>query len=505
MSVLLAAALLVPSVSFAEANSATVSSLLERIAQLKAQIGELEKQQQALHKEEGQIIKELVKTLREGAEGDDVRAIQALLAEDMEVYPEGVISGYYGRLTAAAVKRFQKKHGFEQVGHVGPKTLKKLNDLLHEDAVELVVVKVRSGATASSTGTGVSGVESVVCHRIPPGHLVAPGWLRKQGGVRPIVPECQTLPAGIAKKLPGAPGTTTPPVADVTLPVVAVTLPLSGATVSGDVTVSANASDNVGVVGVQFLLDGSNLGGEDITSPYTIVWSSLPTTNGTHTIAALARDAAGNRATSSGVNVLVSNATATPDTTSPIISALTVGSITTSSASVSWTTDEAATTKVYYSTVSPVATATAAFQEVSGLATSHVVSLSSLATGTTYHILAVSSDAAGNMVSGTTSFTTLLDTTAPLLSSIVSSAVASTTANVSWATNESATGKVYYGTTSPLALPGSATVLAAAFATSQNVNLASLTASTTYYFVVEASDAANNTATSTEYSFLTTN
>ena len=40
------------------------------------------------------------------------------------------------------------------------------------------------------------------------------------------------------------------------------TAPAAGATVSGTVSVSATASDNVGVVGVQFLLDGANLGAE---------------------------------------------------------------------------------------------------------------------------------------------------------------------------------------------------------------------------------------------------
>ncbi len=45
-----------------------------------------------------------------------------------------------------------------------------------------------------------------------------------------------------------------------------ITAPASGATVSGaSVTVSANAADNVGVVGVQFKLDGGNLDAEDAT------------------------------------------------------------------------------------------------------------------------------------------------------------------------------------------------------------------------------------------------
>ena len=50
---------------------------------------------------------------------------------------------------------------------------------------------------------------------------------------------------------------------DTTPPTVSMTAPANGATVTGSVTVSANASDNVGVAGVQFLLDGAPLGTED--------------------------------------------------------------------------------------------------------------------------------------------------------------------------------------------------------------------------------------------------
>jgi peptidoglycan hydrolase-like protein with peptidoglycan-binding domain len=74
----------------------------------------------------------LLQTLKEGSTGDQVMILQALLALDPSIYPEGRISGYFGRLTAQAVKRFQRKHGIEQLGSVGPKTLKKLNELLRE-------------------------------------------------------------------------------------------------------------------------------------------------------------------------------------------------------------------------------------------------------------------------------------------------------------------------------------------------------------------------------------
>src|SRR5438034_936824 len=57
---------------------------------------------------------------------------------------------------------------------------------------------------------------------------------------------------------------------DNSAPTVSITAPANGAFVRGiAVTVSGTASDNVGVVGVQFKLDGANLGAEDTSSPYS--------------------------------------------------------------------------------------------------------------------------------------------------------------------------------------------------------------------------------------------
>ena len=98
-----------------------------------------------------------------------------------------------------------------------------------------------------------------------------------------------------------------PPPLDTTVPVVAIGAPSAGATVSNTITVSAAASDNTAVVGVQFWLDGANLGVEDPSAPYTTAWSSATASNGSHVLAAIARDAAGNQATSGSVAVITSN------------------------------------------------------------------------------------------------------------------------------------------------------------------------------------------------------
>ena len=97
------------------------------------------------------------------------------------------------------------------------------------------------------------------------------------------------------------------PIPDSTAPTVSISAPTDGATVSASISVSATASDNVGVVGVQFKLDGANLGAEDTVSPYSITWDTTTATNGSHTLTAVARDAAGNNTTSAGVGGTVNN------------------------------------------------------------------------------------------------------------------------------------------------------------------------------------------------------
>jgi len=78
------------------------------------------------------------KTLRRGYSGEEVRQLQELLKTMPNIYPERLVTGYFGPLTQQAVRRFQTKHniissGDENTtgyGQVGPKTRKKLNEFL---------------------------------------------------------------------------------------------------------------------------------------------------------------------------------------------------------------------------------------------------------------------------------------------------------------------------------------------------------------------------------------
>jgi fibronectin type 3 domain-containing protein len=104
---------------------------------------------------------------------------------------------------------------------------------------------------------------------------------------------------------------------DTVPPTVAITAPANNTNVTGSVAVTANATDNVGVTGVQFVLDGANLGAEDTAAPYSAPWNTAAAANGSHTLTAVARDAAGNTTTASAVTVTVNNV---PDTTPPAVS-----------------------------------------------------------------------------------------------------------------------------------------------------------------------------------------
>ena len=210
-----------------------------------------------------------------------------------------------------------------------------------------------------------------------------------------------------------------------------------------------------------------------------------------------------------GIAKKIGQGTTTPpvaDTVVPTISNVAVGTITQTSATITWTTSEPTRSKTAYGT-STSYTVETGFGSTFASAFTQV--LSGLTASTTYHFRIIAKDVAGNTAStGDMTFATAsvpppADTTAPVISSISVGSIASTTANVTWTTNELATSKVYYGTTTPLSLLGASFISDSSLVTSHTKSLSGLTASTTHYYVIESQDGAGNTATSTENSFTT--
>lgn len=138
-----------------------------------------------------------------------------------------------------------------------------------------------------------------------------------------------------------APGDGTPPTASVTSPA-------GGASVSGTVTLTAAAADDVGVTSVQFTVDNQNVGAPLTTGPYTLAWNSTTVANGSHAVRVVARDAAGNTTTSSPVDIVVANPV--PDGAPPTVSltAPAAGTVTNTVTITASATDNVGVTKVEF-------------------------------------------------------------------------------------------------------------------------------------------------------------
>jgi RHS repeat-associated protein len=188
------------------------------------------------------------------------------------------------------------------------------------------------------------------------------------------------------------------------------------------------------------------------------------------------------------------------DTTPPVISGVAAGSIATTSATINWTTNENADSQVEYGLTTAYGQATTLNP---ALVTAHSQGLSSLTAGRLYHYRVKSKDAAGNLaVSGDFTFTTATagETTPPVISGVTAGSITTTSATITWTTNENSDSQVEYGLTTAY---GQSTTLNPALATAHLQGLSGLTAGTVYHYRVKSRDAAGNLAVSADFSFTT--
>lgn len=121
---LIATVLIVPFFVSAQTTSSTTVDLQTVIKQLQTEVADLKTEVQSL-----KIELKFSRVLTQGAKGDDVKQLQEFLRTFTGAYPNGLVTGYYGPNTKAAVKKFQEQNGIASVGIVGPKTQEKLTML----------------------------------------------------------------------------------------------------------------------------------------------------------------------------------------------------------------------------------------------------------------------------------------------------------------------------------------------------------------------------------------
>ena len=539
---------ILPGVASAQTGLAQVESLLAQIKALQAQIASLTQQKQQLQATTTQTVVEILQGMQPGTEGEQVKLLQTLLSTDPELYPEGKITGYYGPATRRAIERFQRRSGLETVGFVGPRTRAELNkwikqqfkqvedleDELEDDALEEIEDLFGSSTSSSGNPCAIPAIPTGTPGIIKDGKvkIIQTGnvYIYKDGKHQIIITPNSYIEKDGKKKLVITPGmrlekdgkwssatpcngtgTTTPPStgSDTTAPVIS-SIVSSPAQTSAGVTWSTNELAN----GKVYYGTASPLNLATASSVSESNWWSQWNTNHSVNLTGLAasttyyfvvesKDKKGNTATSTERSFKTA---ATPDTTAPTLSAISVTNVGTSTARIAWSTNEMSNSAVYFGTTTPLNTGSAQSKTDASMVTSHVIELTGLAPGATYYFKVESKDAAMNgALSSETSFSTAAlpaDTTAPTLSAIVATPAA-TTASITWTTNEAATSKVYYGTSTPLAIGTANSVSDGALVSSHAVSLTGLTASTTYYIVIESKDSTNNTGTSSETSFLT--
>ena len=266
----------------------------------------------------------------------------------------------------------------------------------------LAITSPTSSATYTTTGSSVT-LQGTASDNVGVNQVT---WVNSRGGSGTASGTSNWTAAGVGLQLgsntvtvtarDGAGNTAMATLAvtlsDTAPPTVAVTTPVAGGTVAGAVSVSGRATDNVGVAGVQFKLDGVSLGPEVTVAPYAVTWNTGTTADGSHVLTAVARDTAGNTATAAAISVTVANAAKT-DLTPPTISkaSLSVGS---TGATIGWATSEPTDAQVEYGVTRSYG---ALAPRDTTLQTSHSQVINGLVTNTWYHFRIRSRDAAGNL------------------------------------------------------------------------------------------------------------
>jgi peptidoglycan hydrolase-like protein with peptidoglycan-binding domain len=102
----------------------------------------------------------LYRQLEIGMRGNDVGSLQTFLAQDNTIYPQGLVTGYFGGLTKSAVSNFQVRNGLPGVGRVGPATLPVIN-------AQMALGMNNGGVLIGGRSASISNVNVAINRNVP--------------------------------------------------------------------------------------------------------------------------------------------------------------------------------------------------------------------------------------------------------------------------------------------------------------------------------------------------
>ena len=212
------------------------------------------------------------RTLRVGSSGDDVEKLQTFLSQFLDIYPEKLVTSFFGPLTQRAIERFQVKYAIISSGSpettgfgiLGPKTRAKISELLTEGAGKSEVIPpgllhasglyeqgVTTIATSSTaTPSGTTTPATIPATPAVPAIPATPAVPESGGGSTSAVPATPAVPAQPATATTTTTSDTTAPSIPTGLSAIAVS--------SSQINLAWTAStDNVGVTGYKIYRTGS--------------------------------------------------------------------------------------------------------------------------------------------------------------------------------------------------------------------------------------------------------
>lgn len=375
-------------VSFAQTAQATqaqlnlLSQLLDQLHALQSQLATLRGATAAAPT----MVSSLSGTFSQGSQSKDIKVLQAILATDGTIYPEGLITGYFGPATARAVKNFQKTKKLKQSGKVDAKTLTAINALL-----------TRNPLAIESSGS--------LCAAITQGVTLPSGWLRQQSDGALLVPRCVILPQGVSDQtVTGSTTVHTSPTSIINQTAIDRTAPIisnvsSSATINSATIKWTTDKDTQSQVewwpqSIYVVGTLNSWSDTEWVTTHTQKLTSLATST-VYYVRITAKDSSGNITIYPEQIIKTSDA---PDKTSPVISNIAVTNQSGSSAIISWKTNELAKAKIYYGTTNPLRTSATTTQTIASsiLSTSTSMILSGLDSLSTYYYLIQVTDEAGN-------------------------------------------------------------------------------------------------------------
>ncbi|GEM_PF-1700827 len=383
----------------AQEQSMIIKQLQNQIEALQVQIKVLTKKIEGQNKEIEQIKTDVDFTtvMQRGMTGNEIKKLQTFLKQFPDIYPEGLVTGYYGSLTETAVRKLQKKQGLQAVGIVGPKTLETLKTLA-------TTTDNRTGQSPELATTSSSSIKTSL----------------------------QLLPVSGTSL-----ATTTGSISTATTTATATSTPQCSKNYSAcgsksacesakffwytvschpnpPLAISCAASNNYCSIGAECSVNGwYSCRGSCYSSVEACLGQTfLPPAMPTPIPSPTPPPSSGSGA--SGVVATTTAATTTTpaikDITAPVISNIQTSNIAQTTAVVSWSTNEVSTSDVNYSKNSSVLTLGTLKGNIPGNTTSHSITLSNLSASSTYYYLVVSKDESDNIAtSSVNNFKTLAE------------------------------------------------------------------------------------------------